>query len=189
MSLPAGLRDLPLHFLGIAEGGAFTEPVKVQTLLGSCVAVTLHCRFCRAGGIFHALLPRIEDYPKHKGGPPYRFVDSGLAALLEAMDRAGADMRALEAKVFGGAGALLGQEAGVGLKNVRVALSGLTERGLRVSAVNVGGDRGRKLLFLPHTGEVYVKLLSRGEADLEAACVPDRAKDRSTGRSTGRRAG
>ena len=34
-------------------------------------------------------------------------------------------------------------------------------QGLRLTASDVGGDRGRKLLFLTHTGDVWVKRLNK----------------------------
>lgn len=170
MSLP-DLSHLKLEFLGIAEGRVFTRPVRVQTLLGSCVAVTMFCRNSETGGIFHGLLPRRSDFEKERrAGTPYRYVDSGVEALYRAMDESGADLRSLEAKVFGGAAALPQEAVGVGLKNVRAALDTLTRLGVRVAAVNVGGRLGRKLFFLPHSGEVFLKALTGQPDQLPPDC-------------------
>ncbi|HMM40193.1 MAG TPA: chemotaxis protein CheD, partial [Desulfovibrio sp.] len=58
------------------------------------------------------------------------------------------------------ANSLVQGEFGIGMKNVRTAFAGLASAGLRVTASNVGGTRGRKLVFLPSTGDVYMKILS-----------------------------
>ena len=174
MSFSTDMSGLNLDFLGIAEGRVYNQPVKVQTLLGSCVAVTLHCRACGAGGIFHGLLPRRADFTSDgQDMSPYRFVDTGVEVLSAAMSREGADLNGLEAKVFGGAGTLAQEKIGVGLKNVRAALDTLSRLGIRVSAVNVGGRIGRKLLFLPHSGEVYVKKLPVQHGGLPPECRLD----------------
>ena len=171
MTSPRDLSDLDLEFLGIAEGRIYREPVKVHTLLGSCVAVTMHCPMRRMGGIFHGLLPREADFDRERhDGSPYRFVDSGVEALSGAMAGQGADMRTLEAKVFGGAGTLGQEKSGVGLKNVRAALDILDKLGIRVAAVNVGGRNGRKLYFLPHSGEVFLKALQGQPSHLSRSC-------------------
>ncbi|MGE4551710.1 MAG: chemotaxis protein CheD [Desulfovibrionaceae bacterium] len=158
---------LPRAFLGIAEGKVCSRPMQVQTLLGSCVAVTLHCRALRCGSIFHALLPVAEEYardPERRRREIYRYVDTAVRATLDAMCGLGARRATLEAKVFGGACALVDERVGVGLKNVRTAFEALNAAGVRVAASNVGGDRGRKILYYPHTGEVFVKMLAKPPA-------------------------
>jgi chemotaxis protein CheD len=47
----------------------------------------------------------------------------------------------------------------LGAKNVEIAEKMLAEAGIPVVAADVGGGRGRKLIFHPHDGTALVKLL------------------------------
>lgn len=155
------LEGPPVVHLGIGEGRVFEGPARVHVLLGSCVAVTFHLPGHGLGATFHALLPNREEYLREdSGGSPFRFVDTAIETLLAALSRARAPLDRLEIKVFGGANSLVQGEFGIGQKNVRAAFSTLARRGLRVAASNVGGTRGRKIVFLPATGEVFMKTLS-----------------------------
>lgn len=150
----------PVRHLGIGEGGVFDSPARVHVLLGSCVAVTFHSPSRGVGATFHALLPARAEFARQgQDDGPFRYVDSAIAELLHRL----ASLRCmvdLEVKVFGGANSLVQGEFGIGMKNVRTAFAGLASAGLRVTASNVGGTRGRKLVFLPSTGDVYMKILS-----------------------------
>ncbi len=152
----------PAVHLGIGEGRVFEGPARAHVLLGSCVAVTFHLPGHGLGATFHALLPSREEYQRQdsSGDSPFRFVDTAIDTLLSALSRARVPLDGLEIKVFGGANSLVQGEFGIGQKNVRAAFSTLARHGLRVMASNVGGTRGRKIVFLPATGEVFMKTLS-----------------------------
>ena len=151
----------PVTHLGIGEGRVFEGPNRVHVLLGSCVAVTFHLPGQGLGATFHALLPSRAEYARKEAhDTPFRFVDTAIETLLAALSRARVPLASLEIKVFGGANSLVQGEFGIGQKNVRAAFSTLALHGLRVIASNVGGTRGRKLVFLPATGEVFMKTLS-----------------------------
>lgn len=149
-------------YLLIAEGGVFGSPTAVQTVLGSCVAVTFHCPARRIGGMFHALLPRAADYLR--GDPTrnaHKFVDSAIRAVLGDLDRLGVRRPGLEAKVFGGSSGAIDDGIGVGRRNVEVAFEALERNRVHIKAADVGGRLGRKVLFMTHTGDVYVKKLGQ----------------------------
>ncbi len=149
-------------YLLVAQGGLYERPTLVQTVLGSCVSVVFFSRRHLLGGIFHALLPKAGDYePLIPPLNPYRYVDAAVDALAARLARHGVSVAELECKVFGGASAIFQGEAGVGEKNVLAAFEALSRHRFRVTASHVGGDRGRKLVFVSHTGEVFVKFLGR----------------------------
>ncbi|MDQ7832252.1 MAG: chemotaxis protein CheD [Desulfovibrionaceae bacterium] len=152
--------DLESVYLLVAQGGVYERPTLVQTVLGSCVSVAFFSRQAGMGGIFHALLPHSADYEKVlTTGNRYRYVDAAVAAVAASLERRGVDLSETECKVFGGASALFQGEVGVGQKNVLAAYEALARHKLRVTASHVGGERGRKLVFFSHTGEVFVKFL------------------------------
>lgn len=152
-------RKLPHDYLLVGRGGIYTSPTLVQTVLGSCVSVTMYCAKYRWGGIFHALLPRIGDFSASQaGGDQYRYVDSAIWQLLREFAKSGISAKSLECKVFGGASPLhQHSDASAGNRNVRVAMEVLAEQGVIVSASSVGGNGGRKLFFRTDTGLVLQK--------------------------------
>jgi chemotaxis protein CheD len=86
-----------------------------------------------------------------------------------AVDRLVAELAALgsrkvdlQAKVFGGAAvveAFRDRERHLGSANVELARALLREHGIAVVAEDVGGRRGRKVIFQTDTGIVLVRLI------------------------------
>lgn len=135
-----------------------TEPTAVTTILGSCVAVCLFDPTTGIGGINHYLLP--TGVKTAANGP--RYGNAAIEQLLEKLARAGAQQVQLRAKLFGGAcvlDAMRGRENHLGAKNVDIARQALGDAGIPVMASDVGGARGRKLIFHSHDGSAQVKLL------------------------------
>lgn len=157
-----GLKDaqgLPHDYLLVGQGGIYSTPTVVQTVLGSCVSVTMYCSKYRWGGVFHALLPRMADFPGRRvRGDHFRYVDSSIWYLLREFAKSGISVKSLECKVFGGASSLLQHcDSSAGLRNAQVAMETLAEEGASVSASSVGGNCGRKLYFRTDTGLVLQK--------------------------------
>ncbi len=173
------VKDLLFHFplkhLEPRECFVTLTPTLVSTILGSCVAITIFDPVICVGGISHAFLPVLEEYPEDDA-EACRFVDSSIYHLLSQLRRHRVDQSRLEVKIFGGSEVLLPAEANtlaahghirqtVGSRNVTVARQVLASHGLRVTAQDVGGNQGRKLFFLTHTGGVWIKRLRRTETD------------------------
>lgn len=119
--------------------------------LGSCLAVALVDERAGAVGLGHAMLPVARE---SRAGPPAKFVDTCVPALLAALERAGATPRRVEAKLAGGSEMLdldLGGES-IGRRNVVVARRALAERGVPVVAESVGGSHGRSVRLAPDGG-------------------------------------
>ncbi len=135
------------------------SPVLVTTILGSCVSVCLTDRASRVGGVNHFLLPHWAG----SGRATPRFGNVAISSLIEGLLQLGARLSSLEAKVFGGASVLGGHPASgtlaLGDRNVEVARRLLDQEGIPIVAEDVGGDRGRKLLFQSDDGTVWVKKL------------------------------
>lgn len=146
------------------EGGIFVKPCVVQTVLGSCVAVTFHCKRLQLGATFHAIMPRKELYAKSEDyADHYRYVDSGILHICETLFQQGVKQHEIECKIFGGASALFQHEISVGPKNVQAAFEVLATYPIRVLASHVGGEQGRKIVFISSTGEVYVRPIKHNQ--------------------------
>ncbi|WP_224981770.1 chemotaxis protein CheD [Geomonas agri] len=140
-----------------------SEPVLVTTLLGSCVAVTIFNYRLRLGAICHAQLPGTGDLFDAQDGHHGKYVDTAIRAMLERMLHRGALRGELEAKVFGGADMFdaLGRLRSVGRQNAEMALKILANESVRVAKQDLGGERGRKIIFHSHTGEVLLKRMRK----------------------------
>jgi chemotaxis protein CheD len=141
-----------------------SEPLLVTTLLGSCVAITMFSNRLRLGGICHAQLPTCGDPHGVEGQKrPGKFVDCAIGEMMERLLVKGALRGELEVKLFGGSDMFdaRGRMRSVGRQNSGMALRILEREGIKVSNQDLGGDRGRKIIFHTHTGAVYLKRLQK----------------------------
>ena len=147
------------------------RPAVVCAVLGSCVAVTMYSSELGIGAVNHGFLPCSVRFRNENLRHPGHFVDTSTELLLEEMLRSGADRSRLEVKAFGAASVLCpgyGEEAfRVGSQNEAAVLETLNKLGLKAIRTDLGGERGRKLVFHPHTGDVWVKKLFPNGNSLE----------------------
>ncbi len=126
------------------------KPVIISAVLGSCVSVCLHDRKRKAGGMNHFLLPAIYD----KGKTTARYGNVATLALIRMMLNSGSKIKHLEAQLFGGALAPKSSARDVGRENTQMARQILARQGVKITSEDVGGQRGRKIVFNTHTNEV-----------------------------------
>jgi len=155
-------------FLTPAQMLVSRKPMIVTTLLGSCVSVTMYCKRLKIGAICHALLPkRQEGHPADQAGREAgRYVEGSILFLLERLQSRGVLRSEIEAKLFGGSdmfAPLKGSRQSVGRQNIEMALSVLTAEQVRLITQDLGGARGRKIIFHTQSGEVFLKRLSKSE--------------------------
>lgn len=146
----------PQVYLHAGQLAVATAPTAIATVLGSCVAVCLWDPATRIAGVNHFLLPHHVERERSA-----RFGNVAVPQLVDAVVRAGATRARLVAKVFGGASVLgVGPRARrLGDENAALALQLLEEARIPVLDRDVGGQRGRKLVFVSDEGTAWVKLL------------------------------
>src|SRR4051812_31005196 len=133
---------------------------QITTILGSCVAVCLHDPVAGIGGLNHFLLPTSSS----EGETSPRYARGAIERLVALMLKEGARPSRLEARVVGGArvlSAFADDENHLGLRNAAAANALLATHRIPIVASDVGGDRGRKLRFIPQDGTHHVQLLGR----------------------------
>lgn len=146
------------------------RPAVVQTVLGSCIAVTMHAARLQCGAICHALLPN----GGHSVGEQ---VDQAIRTIYLKMLALGAQHDELEVKLFGGSTVLSAPTAEeivrppIGDQNVAQALRLIELLGLTLTARDTGGDTGRKVIFYTDNGEVYVRKQRSSPARRVAAAM------------------
>ena len=104
------------------------------------------------------MLPsRQEATSQTKAG---KFADSSIQLMVERMEALGASGRGLQAKLFGGANMFPSVPGNVliriGERNIQAVKEELAKRRIALVAEDVGGHRGRSILFTPHDGVVRV---------------------------------
>jgi chemotaxis protein CheD len=150
------LGDRAHAYLHAGQLSVAARPTAITTVLGSCVAVCLHDPATRVGGMNHFLLPH---HVERERSP--RFGTVAVPELVEAMVRAGASRASLVAKVFGGASVIVAAPRGrrLGEENAALAIRLLEEARIPVLDSDVGGGRGRKLIFFTDDGTAWMRPL------------------------------
>jgi chemotaxis protein CheD len=130
------------------------DPTAVTTILGSCISVCLWEPKLKIGGVNHFVLPHWAG----SGRLSPRFGSVAIASLIEGLSSLGCTPKKLKAKIFGGAAVFgVNGHARLGDRNIEVARLLLEEERIPVIGEDVGGRRGRKLVFHTDDGSAWVK--------------------------------
>lgn len=161
--LPTRLRTRVLHpgDVACADRGE-----RLETLLGSCVAILLTDPRRTVGAMCHVV------HAGEPSGAPTRETAFGNAALAEMgrlLRQRGIDARQCQAWVYGGGNMFPGQtdssadQGHIGAANFEWALTALHEAGIRVLGVSLGGYAYRKLRWTigPDMPEVELVPMAR----------------------------
>jgi len=134
-----------------------SEPATITTILGSCIAVCLWDASTSIGGMNHFMLP--IPVAGHSASP--RFGNIAMQQLVDRMQAAGARMSNVRAKVFGGAWMfpVAGRRNHLGEQNAELAIAFLTRAAIPIVERDLGGTRGRKLVFHIDEGTSCLKLI------------------------------
>jgi chemotaxis protein CheD len=142
------------------------EPRQIVTILGSCIAVTMFNARLGLAAMCHAMLPAPNfQHSADEAAMPFKFVSTAVPAMAAEFRRAHIQPHEVEVKIFGGANVIAGSAAsgriGIGYANVHHARQLILEEGFQIKAANVGGLRGRKIIFHTQSGRVLHKHLSQ----------------------------
>ncbi|HEY2850394.1 MAG TPA: chemotaxis protein CheD [Gemmatimonadaceae bacterium] len=131
--------------------------------LGSCVAIAIHDRVTKVGGLAHVLLP---DASLGRGVENRaRYASTAVPLLLDEMRALGAAGPWAGTLVGGAAlfGPMLAFGGAVGARNVEAARAALARARVPVVGEDVGGESGRTVSFDVYTGELKVRSVRGGE--------------------------
>lgn len=127
------------------------QPMRMSTVLGSCVSVCLFDPARGFGGMNHYLVPR--------GGNTAIHGEWSIAELIRQMRQLGSIEAGLQAKIFGGGSPLrlLNESCAVGVGNIEMARRVLATHGIPIVAERVGYGPGLRLFFENWTGIVWLR--------------------------------
>ena len=145
--------------VGIAEMNICKAPDKITTIgLGSCIGVVLYDSGSKMAGLVHIMLPDSMKIKQNQN--KLKFADSGIALLVEALEKRGVKRSVLKAKIAGGAKMFsfssTTELGSIGDKNIAAVRSKLKELGIRIVSEDVGLNYGRTIVFDPATEELTV---------------------------------
>jgi chemotaxis protein CheD len=146
------------HYLIPGTIFAAAQPFAISTIVGSGVVVCLWDSAHDVGGANHFMLPEGPEGSENAT----RYANVANPALLQRMLDLGAERETLEARIFGGSLPQLTFGNGgnrLGERNVQVATQFLNMSGIRLVQREVGGTRGRKLVFHTDDGRAWVDQL------------------------------
>ena len=130
-------------------------PTTITTILGSCVAVCMWDPVTGVGGMNHFMLPLPAS--GIAAGP--RFGAVAMEELMAGLRGIGARLPFLRARIYGGACMFAhmnpaANKVHLGTQNANLALDFISRKRIELIDVQVGGNRGRKLLFNTDEGSV-----------------------------------
>jgi len=135
------------------------DDVLVTYSLGSCIAVAACDLQVGIGGLLHFMLPESRLDAGKAAQRPCMFADTGLAVLLEELERLGGQRRRLSIKLAGGAQVLdKANFFGIGQRNYTAVRRLLWKEGLLIDAEDVGGTDIRTVELDLATGRLNVKV-------------------------------
>lgn len=138
------------------------EDTIVRTVLGNSVAVTLFDRHLRFGGMSHFVFPFTHE--RARATP--QFGNIAITALFKILLHLGSRLSSLEAQILGGAFRPGYEDENLGKQNIEVARKTLMRYGIPIVSEDVGGMRGRKVVYHTGTNETLVLKVDRiREAD------------------------
>ncbi|MBF0187408.1 MAG: chemotaxis protein CheD [Magnetococcales bacterium] len=172
-------RGLPSLYLEPNQLIHVDKPTVISTILGSCVALTVHHPKTCFGVMCHCLLSRCPMKKNQQQNDEnstttceqecFRFVECTVPHILEMCASRGYTLESLNFKLFGGSELFTNRGFGpdesasspsVGSANVSLMKTLLKQHGIKLKACNVGGMEGRKIFFYTDTGEVLMRKIN-----------------------------
>lgn len=160
------------HFIkvGMADLNiAHPSGVLKTTGLGSCVGLTLYDSRAKVAGMAHVMLPS-SDIAKEGALNIAKYADTAIPDLIARMQKLGALLSRMEAKMAGGAQmfAFAGNHdtMRIGPRNVESCKEQLQKFGISIKAEDTGGNYGRTIEFNCETGVLVIRSVQHGVKEM-----------------------
>ncbi len=152
--------------VGMADLKLAKPPDKLITAgLGSCIGICLLDKSTKIGSLTHIMLP--SSLQAKNTDNKAKFADTAIVAVLEEMQKSGANISGLVAKIAGGAQMFKFSGENdilkIGERNAIAVEQNLEKHKIRLLVKDVGGNYGRTITFDPQTGDLHVRTIGHGE--------------------------
>lgn len=144
--------------VGMGQIMLVRSPDIISSVLGSCIGVCLHHGPSGVGALAHVVLPARQERP----GPPGKFADTAVPAMLEMLTKAQVPTHKLTARIAGGASMFAGGgPLQVGEQNAAAVIESLKSARIRLVGSHLGGTKGRRVLLHGETGQIIVEIVGQ----------------------------
>jgi len=133
--------------------------VRIRTILGSCISITLWHPERKIGGMCHFMLSRPQKMvtPNLDG----RYAEDAIELFLQHIAKHKSQAREYQVKVFGGGNMFPdinkhSQTNNIGQRNMQIARELLREYQFRICSSHLGGVGYRRVILYLPSGEVWV---------------------------------
>jgi len=142
-------------FIHVGENYIGVKPTEISTVLGSCIAVCLYDKVEQIGSMNHYLVPLWNE----NGLQSPKYGNISIPRLIENMINVGCSVKNIEANVFGGANVIdvRIKDMMIGRKNIIIAKELLREHNITITAQDIGGTQGRRIMMRSDTGKVMLR--------------------------------
>ena len=133
------------------------NPVSISAVIGSGVSICIFDRKKRTGGMNHFILPYITT----KGKTTALYGNVATTKLIKMVLAQKVSIKYLEAQIYGGAYHPEKNNKDIGRENIEIARKILFENQISITSQDVGGEKGRKVVFNTNTNEVAILKVDR----------------------------
>ncbi len=154
------MSDRVVYTVGVSDLKISATPSSslITYALGSCIAVLAYDPAVRVGGLLHFQLPESKGFEVQAAENPYKFGDTGIAALFQELYALDANKNRLLIGVFGGANMMRDEHIfQIGIRNARTAKKMLWQYSLFIKYEDVGGTTNRTVSLDLETGRMKMK--------------------------------
>lgn len=148
---------------------AFLTGILKTTGLGSCVGVTLYDARTKIAGMAHVMLPS-SDIAKEGSLNIAKYADTALPDMIAKMEKLGAAVSRMEAKMAGGAQMFAfsnnSDTMRIGPRNVDSCKEMLARFRIPILAEDTGGNYGRTIEFDCTTGSLMIRSVQHGVKEI-----------------------
>ena len=130
--------------VGMGQIAAGRAPEQMKAVLGSCIGLAIYHPRLKTGALAHIVLPDSAG----RAGTPGKFVDTAVPEMVKLLRELGAPAYGLTAKLAGGGNMFKGSgPLQIGDANAAAVIQALRGAGIRVAGQDVGGTKGRRVVF------------------------------------------
>jgi len=150
--------------VGIGEYAIAEGDKKITTVgLGSCVGIIIYDHIKNIHGLSHIMLPEMGIKQDRIG----KYANTAIPKMIEDLEKKGAFKINMKAKIAGGASVFAFKQdtLKIGERNITAVKKILRELNIKIEAEDVGGNRGRTIIFNPKTRELTIRMVKKGPND------------------------
>lgn len=133
--------------------------VRLHTVLGSCVSITLWHPVRKMGGMCHYVLPRNARGNAAQQAMDVRYAEDAVGWLVESIEMQGMKPQEFETRMYGGGEMFRpgNDNFAIGKRNIAAGYQLLSRYGFNLVGEHLAGPGHRSLVFDLSTGKIEIK--------------------------------